>query len=623
MYGQSVRRILGTSGLQEPPTYDDPLIKIPGIGIADTGPTGFANMEFTADHLVKGTALIGATGSGKSYCLSKMIKDLRYNMIEDYSMIIIQAKNDFNSLMKPGDLVIEQGVNSNRSVRWSIFRDILSDGYDMNMIELNTREFVAHLFADKKDSKEQFFVQGARELMFCVIISYIKRGLNNLHARKQWSNRALRDFFLQFDEHSYMRLIEDCGESGVLNMILGNRGNGDNLQALGVFGELVTTALQTLIDVFADDGDFSIREFVRAKDKKALFINYDMAYKASQVPIYGSLVNLMLKEVLSQNNNVGKTILICDELVTMGKTDIAQAVNLGRAKGLMVIVGLQSIEQLKSIYGEHDAIAMLAGMCNKLYFRANDPTTRNYIKEDFGKTISEYMVLSPGGCMSERREGFLGILIGESEHWNKGYGTETIKLMLEYCFDELNCHRVGLTLNSENSRAKHCYEKAGLKECGRDHESLWSHGHWQDLVRMEILEQDFRRLCVRRSNEEATLAEVIAESFMHSDGKDFAIEDYLDDMPAVRASVDEILDCIGSYDGILDLYVKLFTDFASLLNDNEKNMLKRKYEQNFDLPLPCRATDEVSDMSEDTEESEQTKADRAKLYEMLLKAPFE
>ena len=358
MYGQSVRRILGTSGLQEPPTYDDPLIKIPGIGIADTGPTGFANMEFTADHLVKGTALIGATGSGKSYCLSKMIKDLRYNMIEDYSMIIIQAKNDFNSLMKPGDLVIEQGVNSNRSVRWSIFRDILSDGYDMNMIELNTREFVAHLF-------------------------------------------------LQFDEHSYMRLIEDCGESGVLNMILGNRGNGDNLQALGVFGELVTTALQTLIDVFADDGDFSIREFVRAKDKKALFINYDMAYKASQVPIYGSLVNLMLKEVLSQNNNVGKTILICDELVTMGKTDIAQAVNLGRAKGLMVIVGLQSIEQLKSIYGEHDAIAMLAGMCNKLYFRANDPTTRNYIKEDFGKTISEYMVLSPGGCMSERREGYI------------------------------------------------------------------------------------------------------------------------------------------------------------------------------------------------------------------------
>lgn len=37
----------------------------------------------------------------------------------------------------------------------------------------------------------------------------------------------------------------------------------------------------------------------------------------------------------------------------------------------------------------------------------NDPTTRNYIKEDFGKTTREYMLLSPGGCMSERREGYI------------------------------------------------------------------------------------------------------------------------------------------------------------------------------------------------------------------------
>lgn len=50
---------------------------------------------------------------------------------------------------------------------------------------------------------------------------------------------------------------------------------------------------------------------------------------------------------------------------------------------------------------------LVAGMCNKLYFRANDPTTRNYIKEDFGKTTREYMLLSPGGCMSERREGYI------------------------------------------------------------------------------------------------------------------------------------------------------------------------------------------------------------------------
>lgn len=92
----------------------------------------------------------------------------------------------------------------------------------------------------------------------------------------------------------------------------------------------------------------------------------------------------------------------------------------------------------------------------------------------FNITDKDGLLLGNATIKQHNRNAFLGILIGESEHWNKGYGTETIKLMLEYCFDELNCHRVGLTLNSENSRAKHCYEKAGLKECGRDHESLWS-----------------------------------------------------------------------------------------------------------------------------------------------------
>ena len=68
----------------------------------------------------------------------------------------------------------------------------------------------------------------------------------------------------------------------------------------------------------------------------------------------------------------------------------------------------------------------------------------------FNITDKDGLLLGNATIKLHNRNAFLGILIGESEHWNKGYGTETIKLMLEYCFDELNCHRVGLTLNSEN-----------------------------------------------------------------------------------------------------------------------------------------------------------------------------
>ena len=400
MYGNIVKRVLMGTDIQcnLPMKIMSPVIRLCGADVNNE----FSTIGFSEAMLTQGTLMIGETGSGKTYCLKKMVRELRKNLSENYSMVIVQAKNDFNECAIEGDFFIEQGRNSENSVHWNLFQDILKDGYEDNMVELNTREFVSHLFSDKKDQKEQFFVDGARELLYCVIVSYIRSGKNNLHARQRLTNKGLRDFFLQYDIESYKELLERSGEPGVLKMILGD--GADNLQALGVFGELVTTVLNTLVDIFAMDGDFSIREFIHNKNNKALFINYDPAYKDSQVKIYSSIIKFVLKEALSQNASKGPVVLVCDELPTMGRTDIAEAVNLGRAKGLISILGIQSVSQLYSIYGEYDGLKLLSGMCTKLYFKPNDSLTRQYMIEDFGKVIAEYMVLSPGGTSVEKRE---------------------------------------------------------------------------------------------------------------------------------------------------------------------------------------------------------------------------
>ena len=65
------------------------------------------------------------------------------------------------------------------------------------------------------------------------------------------------------------------------------------------------------------------------------------------------------------------------------------------------------------------------------------------------------------------RSAELGILIGENDDRSKGYGTEAIKLLLDFAFNYLNLNNIGLTLIECNSRAKRCYEKAGFKEYGR------------------------------------------------------------------------------------------------------------------------------------------------------------
>lgn len=401
MYGQTIKRVLFGKDIKEcePWEYEQPVVSLPGVCVNKT-----SRLILNDSHFSKGIGVIGATGAGKTYCIKKIISEVRKNA-NNYSMVIVQAKDDFNDLYVTGDLILEQGINSERSVKWNLFKDILADGYDMKMVELNTRQFVKHLFSYKENSKEYFFVEGASELLYCIIITLVKKGINNLHERSKWTNKGLKEFFLNYKEEDYIHVIQNCGEPGVLDRILGEE--SDNRQALGVWGELVTTALQTLVDIFAEDGDFSIREFVRTKNNKVLFINYDPSYKDTQIKIFGSIINLMLNEVLSRSNNSGSVYLMCDELPVIGKIDIAQSVNIGRAKGLKTIVGCQSIEQLHSIYGEKDGNNLLAGLCTKMYFMPNDLCTRQYMKDDFGKEIADYITMSPGGCYTDRREGYV------------------------------------------------------------------------------------------------------------------------------------------------------------------------------------------------------------------------
>lgn len=92
------------------------------------------------------------------------------------------------------------------------------------------------------------------------------------------------------------------------------------------------------------------------------------------------------------------------------------------------------------------------------------------------------------------RNACLGILIGEKSGRDKGYGTEVIKLLVKYCFEQLNMHNVYLQLNSDNKRALRCYEKAGFKLSVTEKEAAWTDGHWCDCLTMQILEQEYREM---------------------------------------------------------------------------------------------------------------------------------
>jgi RimJ/RimL family protein N-acetyltransferase len=85
----------------------------------------------------------------------------------------------------------------------------------------------------------------------------------------------------------------------------------------------------------------------------------------------------------------------------------------------------------------------------------------------------------------------IGIMIGEKDYWNKGYGTETMRTMSRYGFEELNLNRIWLRVYDTNPRARKAYEKAGFVYEGTLRQAEYKHGRYIDVHVMSILKSDW------------------------------------------------------------------------------------------------------------------------------------
>ncbi len=94
----------------------------------------------------------------------------------------------------------------------------------------------------------------------------------------------------------------------------------------------------------------------------------------------------------------------------------------------------------------------------------------------------------------KNRVGNVGIVIGEKEHWGKGYGTEAVQLLVDYGFGTLGMHRMELETFIFNDRAIKSYNKVGFKEEGRRRQAHFIDGEHFDVAFMGLLLDEWRAL---------------------------------------------------------------------------------------------------------------------------------
>jgi len=85
----------------------------------------------------------------------------------------------------------------------------------------------------------------------------------------------------------------------------------------------------------------------------------------------------------------------------------------------------------------------------------------------------------------------VGILIGDKTCWNKGYGTEVMRMLLQVGFGTLNLNRIFLQVYDGNLGGIRAYEKAGFTHEGRFRQGAFLAGKYCDILLMSILRSEW------------------------------------------------------------------------------------------------------------------------------------
>ena len=387
-----------------PPAVDTPLFSLPGVcrGRPDA-------VRLDEELLSRNSLFLGASGTGKTNAILLLLDRLFSSMGPDDVAVVFDAKRDFfNRFYTPerGDLVLS-GSPALRDVTasWNLFPELTAGGLDEELLIQSINENARALFAGRGSAQQPFFVNSARSIFSAWLLAMLRSAKADPDfGDRMCSNRTLRRYFDQADARQYGDLAASYPDMGGITKYLGD---GKNLQALGVMGELSSMVQDLFQGAFARKGDFSIRQFIRQKGGRVLYIEYDLAVGEALAPIYSLLMDQAFKEALSQERTEGSVYLVVDELKLLPYLQhLDNAVNLGRSMGVKVIASLQSLSQLYALYGEHKGLAIATGFASLFSFRPNDAVTRDFVREHFGRNVVLEQLLGSRAPAPERREGW-------------------------------------------------------------------------------------------------------------------------------------------------------------------------------------------------------------------------
>lgn len=308
------------------------------------GPRGISlknGLALPASFETRHWLLSGAVGAGKTV----FIRNLQAQAVKSFHRcLLLDIKGDFTQdqywVDRNGKKYAATILNpfDKRSAQWWLGNDIL---------DLETAREFSRMFLSES-SKDPFWSKATAHIMVAVMLSLIVQKGRDW----SWADLAERVSAPTEDIRRWAELYYPPAVK-----ILESEGNEAATSVLINFA----TDFAAICDISRywhaknEAPKVSLRAWLSGRDRrKSLIIGWDASRATASKSWAGAFIDLAGMYIASpQFQNNGRINFILDEFAQLPKMNgIVQSLDVGRSKGISVLIGIQSFNQLLDIYGQ-------------------------------------------------------------------------------------------------------------------------------------------------------------------------------------------------------------------------------------------------------------------------------
>lgn len=339
----------------------------------------WAGLPFPVEKATGHFLAIGSSGSGKSIQFDILRGGISSSLKTDADIRVLEIDNKGEALAR----YVARGIQpkivdpfDERGCGWDMGKDLKSNA--------DCWQAAACFIPERRGERDSFWTAACRN-----VVTGVLDVLRQEHPEECTFANFLR---IMRDPHRIEALLSLRPETA----LLWENARGDDRTLANLLASLSSylgpfEPIAALWEKAKDS--FSISDWVR-NPGQVLLLRDHPRFSETLKPIHRLILDLSAKQVLSLPDSFQRHVwYLIDEAIALGRLEnLAQIANLGRSKGIHLVVGIQSVEGWHHEYGKDNGEQILGQFRNRVYLRTDSASTAKWIEEAIGAV--EFLVES-------------------------------------------------------------------------------------------------------------------------------------------------------------------------------------------------------------------------------------